>query len=237
MKRPLLLDLYACAGGAAKGYHDAGFEVVGVDIEPHKNYPYECYQGDALEVMNILLRGENWHGLTLKEIKVVHGSPECKGYTGCNLSPRELYQRQILPVRQRFQASSKPYIIENVRGATAELHASLMLCGTMFGLPMERHRWFETNVFLYPPMPCNHKIAHIAVYGHSVWDSWLPGTPRKDGRSRPDSVSIEIGRAAMQCPWMNIEELAEAIPPAYTAWIGTQLLNALAYRAESEVVA
>lgn len=228
MKRPLLLDFYCCAGGAAKGYYDAGFDVVGVDIEPKRHYPYECYEGDALEVADILLDGKSWHGYRLTDFQAWHGSPECKGYSDCNLSPRELYQRQIVPVRQRFQASGLPYVIENVRGATDELHASLMLCSTMFGLPMERHRWFESNVFMYPPCTCDHSIAHIAVYGHSVWDSWLEGTPRKDGRKRPDSVSIEVGRAAMQCPWMNIEELAEALPPAYTAWIGTQLLNAIA---------
>ena len=127
-------------------------------------------------------------------------------------------------------------MIENVKGAKRHLHGSLKLCGTMFGLPMLRERIFESNVFLYPPAPCNHSIAHIAVYGHSVWDSWLTGTPRKDGRPRPDSVSIEIGRAAMEIPWMNITELAEAIPPAYTQWIGKQLL-AYINQEDSEVVA
>lgn len=219
-ERPLLLDLFCGAGGCGKGYADAGFEVVGVDIEPQPHYPYAFVQADALAFLD----NEDISGFA-----AIHASPECKSYTNCNLSPKELYQRLIEPVRTRLQASGKPYVIENVRGATKshDLHASLMLCGSMFGLPMQRHRYFESNVWLYPPMPCNHKGATIAVYGHSVWDSSLPGTQRKDGRARPDSVSIEIGRAAMQIDWMNINELAEAIPPSYTAWIGAQLLNAL----------
>jgi DNA (cytosine-5)-methyltransferase 1 len=223
MARPLLLDLFCCAGGAAAGYVQAGFEVVGVDIQPQPHYPFAFVQADALAFLD----HEDLSGFA-----VIHASPECKAYTNCNLSPRENYQKLISQVRARLIASGKPYIIENVRGATKqnELHASLMLCASMFGLPMQRHRYFESNAWLYPPLPCDHRKATIAVYGHSVWDSARPGTQRRDGRARPDSVSIEVGRAAMQCPWMNIEELAEAIPPAYTRWIGTQLLDVLAYR-------
>jgi DNA (cytosine-5)-methyltransferase 1 len=132
-----------------------------------------------------------------------------------------------------LQRIGKPYVIENVMGAKRDLQASLKLCGTMFDLPMQRHRLFETNVFMYPPRPCNHKDATIAVYGHSVWDSSLEGTTRKDGRPRPDSVSIEIGRQAMGIDWMNIEELAEAIPPAYTRWIGQFLMDAITFEQEA----
>src|SRR6266536_750372 len=127
---------------------------------------------------------------------------------------------------ERLQASGKPFIIENVMGAKSELKASLMFCASMFRLPMARERLFEignTDVFIPPPGPCNHAIAHISVVGHSVWDSWLPGTPRNDGRPRPDSVPVEIGHAAMGISWMSKEELAQAIPPAYTEFIGNQL--------------
>lgn len=216
--RPKLLDLFCCAGGAAYGYSLAGFDVVGVDCKPQPHYPYTFIQADALEYLD---------EADLSQFDALHASPECKSYTNCNLSPKDLYRKLIGEIRTRFQRSGKPYIIENVVGARRDLHASLMLCATMFDLPMERHRLFETNVFLRPPRPCNHKIAHIAVYGHSVWDSWLPGTQRKDGRPRPDSVSITVGRAAMQCSWMTIEELAEAIPPAYTRWIGEQIISTL----------
>lgn len=242
MARPLLFDGCCCAGGAAKGYHDAGFAVVGCDIQDQPHYPYEMHVDDVLHALDTLLSGKAWHGYHLHDFTAFHVSPECKAYTNCNLSPKELYQRLIADVRTRLQASGKPYVIENVAGARHDLKASLMLCGSMFGLPMQRHRFFEVVGVdawqLRHPKRCDHSNASIAVYGHSVWDSSLVGTPRKDGRARPDSVSIEIGRAAMECSWMNISELAEAIPPAYTRYIGSKLLNTLAYRHEdSEVVA
>lgn len=228
-QKHLLLDLYCCAGGAAVGYHQAGFEVVGVDIAPQKRYPFTFYQDDALHVLDTLLSGGNWNGYHLSDFSCIHASPECKSYTTCNLSPKEKYPKQIAPVRERLQATGTLYVIENVIGAKRHMHASLLLCGSMFGLRTQRHRLFETNMttILCPPHPCDHRKATIAVYGHSVWDSSLPGTLRKDGKARPDSVSVEIGRAVMGTPWMSIEEMAEAIPPAYTRWIGTQLLAEL----------
>lgn len=212
--KPRLLDLFCGAGGCSMGYHLAGFEVVGVDIEPQPHYPFEFVQADALT-------------FDLDGFDFYHASPVCKGYTTCNLSPRERYPKLIGDVRARLQATGKPFIIENVYGAKRDLKANLMLCASMFGLPMQRHRLFEignTNVFMVPPGPCRHEGATISVVGHSVWDSSQTGTPRKDGRKRPDSVSADIGRAAMQTPWMTKEEMAQAIPPVYTEWIGRQLL-------------
>ncbi len=236
MRNPLILDLYSGAGGCAYGYHLAGFDIVGCDKEPMPRYPFTFYQGDALATLDTLLSGNAWHGYQLSDFAAIHASPECKSYTNCNLSPTEKYPKQIAPVRERLKATGKPYIIENVVGAKRHMSASLLLCGSMFGLRMQRHRLFETNmnVLLCPPKPCDHRKASIAVYGHSVWDSSLPGTPRKDGTPRPDSVSIQIGREVMGINWMNIEELAEAIPPAYTKWIGTQLLTYLKSEEGSE---
>lgn len=217
-----LLDLFCGAGGCSMGYQRAGFEVVGVDIEPQPHYSYTFVQADALTY-------------PLDGFDVIHASPVCKSYTYCNLSPKERHPKLIGDVRRRLKAAGKPYIIENVYGAKHDLLASLLLCGTMFGLPMERHRLFEignTDLFILPPGPCNHKIAHISVVGHSVWDSWKEGTRRKDGRPRPDSVPVEIGHKAMGINWMNKEELAQAIPPVYTEWIGRQLL---AYLSQKEI--
>lgn len=217
MSKPRLLDLFCGAGGCAMGYHRAGFEVVGVDLEPQRHYPFEFHQADAMTY-------------PLDGFDVIHASPVCKAYTNCNLSPKEQYEKQIAPIRERLQATGKPYIIENVMGAKADMHASLLLCGSMFGLPIQRHRLFEignTDLFIVPPGPCRHENATIAVYGHSVWDSSLPGTRRKDGRSRPDSVSVEIGHQAMGIDWMNKEELAQSVPPIYTEYIGCQLLSVL----------
>ena len=217
MKRPLLLDLFCGAGGCSYGYHLAGFNVVGVDLEPQPHYPFEFHRADALTY-------------PLQGFDVIHASPVCKSYTYCNLSPKERYPKLIADVRKRLKASGKPYIIENVMGAKRDLQASLLLCATMFDLPMERHRLFEVgniDLFILPPRPCNHKIAHISVVGNSVWDSRQEGTRRKDGRRRPDSVPVEIGHKAMGITWMNKKEMAQAIPPAYTYHIGTQLLNYL----------
>lgn len=229
--KPILLDLYSGAGGCARGYMDAGFYVVGADINPMPRYVGdEGHQADALTVLDTLLNNEEWNGYHLADFDVIHASPECKGYTECNLSPKELYQKQIAPVRERLIKTGKPYIIENVMGAKKHMNASIMLCGTMFGLRTTRHRLFETNMpIFFPPGQCDHRDAPIAVYGHSVWDSSLVGTQRKDGRSRPDSVPLSEGRSAMGIDWnIGINELAEAIPPAYTKWLGEQMLDYIA---------
>jgi DNA (cytosine-5)-methyltransferase 1 len=169
--------------------------------------------------------GYDWHDYYLKDFAAIHASPVCKAYTQCNLSPKEKYPRLIAPIRERLQESQLPYVIENVMGAKDEMRANLMLCGTMFGLPTQRHRLFEIAGIDIPlaPASCNHQDASIAVHGHSVWDSAIQGTRRKDGRGRPDSVPLSVGRAAMDINWMTQKELAQAIPPAYTAWIGRQL--------------
>jgi DNA (cytosine-5)-methyltransferase 1 len=160
---------------------------------------------------------------------VIHASPVCKAYTNCNLSPKTKYEKLIEAIRRRLHVTGKPFVIENVIGARHDKHASLMLCASMFGLPMQRHRLFESNVFLYAPGPCRHEGATISVVGHSVWDSALPGTRRNDGRTRPDSVPVAIGRVAMGIDWMNKSELAQAIPPAYTYWIGLQLFDSITH--------
>lgn len=218
MKKLRVLDLFCKAGGAGYGYHLAGFEVVGVDIEPQPHYPFEFIQADALT-------------FPLDGFDLVHASPVCKDYTYCNLAPKGKHPRLIGEVRAALKRNNVLHVVKNVVGAKRDLNANLLLCGSMFGLPIQRHRLFEiggTDLFICPPAPCDHRHATIGVYGHSIWDSSLPGTPRKDGKRRPDSVPVEIGRKAMGIDWMNKEELAQAIPPAYTEWIGRQLMAVLA---------
>jgi DNA (cytosine-5)-methyltransferase 1 len=216
-----LLDLFSGAGGAGYGYHLAGFEVVGVDLEDQPHYPFEFHKMDALKYLETA---------DLSQFDAIHSSPVCKAYTNCNLSPKERHPMQIADVRQALGRTGKPYIIENVMGAKIHMRASIMLCGSMFGLPIQRHRLFEignTDLFIYSPGSCDHRKATISVVGHSVWDSSKEGTRRKDGRRRPDSVPVEIGHKAMGITWMNKEELAQAIPPAYTRYIGQQLINTI----------
>src|SRR2546430_4112442 len=131
MKKPLLLDLFCGGGGAGYGYAQAGFEVVGVDLFPQKNYPFAFVLMDALEYLNTA---------DLSQFDVIHSSPVCKAYTDCNFSPKEKHPMQIADVRRALEATGKPYIIENVMGAKKHMRASLVLCGSMFGLPIQRHR-------------------------------------------------------------------------------------------------
>ncbi len=227
--KPRLLDIFSGAGGAGYGYHQAGFEVVGVDLELMPHYPFDFIQADALHFLDTA---------DLSSFDVIHASPVCKAYTNCNLSPKSKHLKLIGAVRERLEAIGKPYVIENVMGAKKDMSASLMLCASMFKQPMPLHRLFEignTDLFIVPPSPCQHKGATISVVGHSVWDYSKEGTQRKDGKRRPDSVPVAVGHAAMGIDWMSLAELAQAIPPAYTKWIGQQLLSYV--ERESERVA
>ena len=217
---PRLLDLFCSQGGAGMGYHRAGFSVTGVDIKPQPHYPFDFIQGDALEFLAA-------HG---HEYDVIHASPPCQGYckqTG--MEYRANHPRLIPVVRKELQATGKPFVIENVEGARRELDNPMMLCGTMFGLPIQRHRFFEIS-----PMPdvlltpCNHSVDIV----------YITGTPRPKTGQRKDPPA-ETKRQAMGTPWMTIEGMDEAIPPAYTEWIGNQLMPLLAvgagtYNAEHE---
>jgi DNA (cytosine-5)-methyltransferase 1 len=212
--RPLLLDLFCGAGGAAMGYHRAGFDVVGVDIKPQPHYPFEFHQADALVL----------HLPFVMEFHTVHASPPCQAYSTTRTLHEAKYPKLIEDVRALLVVAGLPYIIENVVGAP--LLNPVKLCGSSFGLPVWRHRLFESNAALMVP-PCAH--------------SWSPepldvtGTgarrlgPRLDGAGgnsrKPES--LEQARAALGIDWMTRPELSEAIPPAYTEFIGAQLLEHL----------
>jgi DNA (cytosine-5)-methyltransferase 1 len=212
-----LLDLFCGAGGAAVGYSRAGFtEIVGVDNKPQPRYPFTFVQADALEYLEA-------HG---REFEAIHASPVCKGIsTLAALHPHRRYPEQIKPLRHLFQSMSIPYVIENVRAGV--LVSPVMVCGTMFDPPMavRRHRFFESNVEMAPPTwPCRHKLRGpmFKVYEHYKWRSvrFLP-VYGVGGRHKADKHWAE----AMGIDWMKREELTQAIPPAYTEYIGQQLLR------------
>lgn len=216
--RPRLLDLFSCAGGAGMGYRRAGFDVVGVDIDPQPNYPFEFHQGDALEFL-----AEHGH-----EFDVIHASPPCQSFLNLGAVNRALgrtyeYPNLVEPTRDLLIASGKPYVIENVVGAP--LLNAVQVCGTGLGLPLRRHRRFESNVRL-EPIACDHKRFNVPRY----WTSWRP-----NGEHRLSTVVQVYGNgggshewpAAMGIDWMTKHEMAEAIPPAYTEWIGLQLCASL----------
>lgn len=207
-----LLDLFCGAGGAGMGYHRAGFEVVGVDINPQKHYPFEFHCADAFEFLA-------HHG---HEFDVIHASPPCQAFTDLKKMHNAKQHNDLLtPMRKTLEASGKPYIIENVEGAP--MHRYLVLCGTMFELGTEqaelrRHRRFEVRPYIAPVEPCRHgrKGRVIGVYGGH-------GRDRRRTVNTQD-FSTDERREAMGIDWMNGQELSQAIPPAYTEWIGRQLI-------------
>lgn len=212
MGRPRLLDLYSGAGGAAMGYHRAGFDVVGVDIAPQPRYPFEFHQGDALHYL-----AEHGH-----EFDAIHASPPCQAYSRTGhladaQGGRRSSVRLIEPTRSALGALGTPYVIENVEDAP--LSAPLMLCGSMFGLRVRRHRLFESPVFLFAQQ-CAHRRQGRPV-GVLNWGSWGHEIP-SGGRL---AASLADAQDAMGIDWMRRAELAEAIPPAYTEYIGRQLLR------------
>lgn len=210
-----LLDLYSCAGGAAMGYHRAGFEVVGVDIEPQPRYPFEFHQADALEFL-----AEHW-----REFDAVHASPPCQRFS--DLAKRngnaDDWPDLIWPTRLVLRATGLPYVIENVEGAP--LRDPLVLCGTTFpGLRVIRHRLFETP-FPVPARPCGNR--HPLVF---TMDKRKAHYGRLDQATAfvqvtgGGNASVANKAAAMGIDWMTGRELNEAIPPAYTEHIGRALL-------------
>jgi DNA (cytosine-5)-methyltransferase 1 len=221
MTRPRLLDLFCGAGGAAVGYHRAGFEVVGVDINPQPRYPFEFYRVDAFDALE---------GMAGWGFDVIHASPPCQEFS----STRHLRDAQgkqgrtldlLSETRRAIRATGLDYVIENV--PRAPLIDPVWLCGSMFGLevergPLRRHRGFESNMLLLAP-PDKHRQQGrpLGVYG-SMRDDIPHG-----GRT---VESLAEGQALMGIDWMTWNELKEAIPPAYTEWIGRQLLAALPER-------
>jgi len=219
MTRPVLLDLFCGAGGAAMGYHMAGFDVVGVDIEPQPRYPFEFVQGDALK-----FAARYGH-----EFDVIHASPPCQVYS----RTRHIVDAQAAPVRERvdmvddtrraLEATGRPYVIENVPGAP--LRSPILLCGMMFGLRVIRHRWFEVGrAFLlapphprHPRRPLTNSDGGYSSFGHGAEYITVTG----------NNFLLSEAKEAMGIDWMLKREITQAIPPAYTRWIGLELIRVL----------
>ena len=214
-----LLDLYCGAGGAAVGYHRAGYEIVGVDIEPQPSYPFAFVQADALDFLA---------GGGFDSFDAIHASPPCQAFSVLRRSNGREYPDLIEPTRELLRQSGKPWVIENV--PAAPLDYAVELCGSMFGLgaisgdgvrherkwrQLRRHRRFELSWPMLQP-PCSHAGEALGVYG---------GGPMQ----RPDSTrggyqgTADEKRRAMQTEWMTAPETNLAIPPAYTELIGTAL--------------
>ena len=208
-RRPVLLDLFCGAGGAAQGYYRAGFDVIGIDIKPQRHYPFEFKEADALEV----LRDHAWW----RPIAAVHASPPCQRYSR-SAHNREQYPDLLGPTRQALNALGLPWVIENVPGAP--MRADYKLCGCLFSLELRRVRWFETSwaAFGLRP-PCTHDHPVPCVVGH--------GTPSGTRKALGRNVGIAELRECMGIDWMTRNELSQAIPPAYTEYVGRRLIDRL----------
>jgi DNA (cytosine-5)-methyltransferase 1 len=223
MTRPRLLDLFCGAGGAAMGYHRAGWDVTGIDHRPQPRYPFTFIQGDALRPP-----------VDLRYYDAIHASPPCQAYSVTRHIPggRSDHPDLVAQTRAVLRASGRPYVIENVQGAPLE-RGSVMLCGLMFELRVLRHRWFESSLLLLVPSHPSHRGERIGqrgmvcVQGHGE----CGGGVYADGRRRryipADHRTMAAWSAGMGIQWMTRRELAQAIPPAYTEHIGRQLLAAL----------
>lgn len=220
MGKPRLLDLFCGAGGCARGYQMAGFDVVGVDITPQPRYCGDAFvQADALSYVS-------QHG---HEFDAIHASPPCQAYSITRALSSRTHPEMVPQTREALQETDKPWVIENVPGSP--LINPLMLCGTMFGLDVIRHRLFECSHPIYfPPAMC----AHAGKTGNTrrMRAMGITRCPSQKDGYRFVSVAgkgylIEEGRAAMGIDWMVQKELSQAIPPAYTAYIGRHLMEVL----------
>lgn len=195
-----LLDLFCKAGGASMGYHRAGFEVTGVDIEPQPHYPFTFVQADALAYV----AQYGWM------YDAIAASPPCEGFSG--LTPKRYrgnHENYIPAARFWLKTLGLPYVIENVKGARKQLHSPFMLHGTMFGLRIWRERYFETNMshdWLIPPL-----------------DRSVKPIPVNSSCAQKTANKAECSEA-LGIDWMTRDEMRKAIPPAYTEWIGKHLI-------------
>ena len=216
--KPRLLDLFCGAGGAGVGYQRAGFEVTGVDIEEHPDCPYPILVGDAMSVLHC--------PAILQGFDLIHASPPCPAYSTMTPDPSK-HVGLIAPVRELLIAWGGSYVIENVPGALPHMHNPVRLCGSAFDLAVRRHRLFESNQPI-APTECFHarQGRPAGVYGdHPDSREFL----RPDGTRRGSkATSLAEAQWAMGIDWMNWMDLKDAIPPAYTEYIGTQLLDHLA---------
>jgi DNA (cytosine-5)-methyltransferase 1 len=184
------------------GYHQAGFEVLGVDINPQPNYPFEFHQADAMTY-------------PLEGFDAIHASPPCQAYSLTERLNENQHPDLLAATRKRLRATGLPWVIENVKGAP--LRDPQVLEGQMFGLNLHRPRLFETSwgfeaPHLRPPPPCQVKMGREAGPGEAI-------------QVVGHFSGVEEARVAMETPWMNRDEMAQAIPPAYTRFIGEALLS------------
>lgn len=240
--RPKLLDLYCCQGGASMGYRDAGFAPYGIDIDPQPRYPFPFHQGGALEALDTLASGGTLtfthpdgrvEHLGSSAFQVRHASPPCEDHTVAlqfGNVPDHGTGHLLTATLERLAAWGGPWIVENVEGAAADMPGALMLCGSEFGLGtrdgqgrwrvLRRHRLFLSSLHLMGAGGCNCRGSLVGgVYGHG---------PQGHNGGRGYGFAADAAREAMGMPWASRDGVTEAIPPAYTKFLGEQALELIA---------
>lgn len=215
--KPTLLDLFCGQGGAAMGYYNSGFNIIGIDIQPQPLYPFPMITADALTLP-----------INLNKIDAIHASPPCQRYS--DLAYRngnaDIYPDLIEPIRQILETTNKPYVIENVE--RSPLNDPIMLCGTMFeNLRVIRHRLFETN-WPIQTHQLQHATKHPLVFTHDKRKKHYGKLDQNTSYVQVTgggNCTIENARSAMGIDWADKNGLNEAIPPAYTEFIGKQLIQ------------
>jgi DNA (cytosine-5)-methyltransferase 1 len=202
---PRVLDLFCGAGGAGAGYARAGCDVTGVDIVPQPRYPFHFVLADALEYVEA-------HG---HEYDLIHASPPCQAHMRLRHWTKKEYPDLVAATRAALIATRRPYVIENV--PDAPLENPLMLCGSMFGLRVMRHRLFETQPAIWwPPGRCSHPKGAVGRRGNEGTREWITVTGHFSGVPKAQQAMGGL-------TWMTQHDLAQAIPPAYTEWIAGEI--------------
>ena len=236
--KPKLLDLFCGAGGCAMGYHRAGFDVVGVDVVPQSRYPFAFQHGDALEILRCLISGGRFRPsddshVYLEDLATIHASPPCQGYSRLRHLPwlkGKTYPLLIEATRTALEKIGKPWVMENVEDAPM---GGIVLCGQMFGLPTFRHRRFESSHLIMCPSHAKH--GQVIGHGRMLNDRGkgsLNNSSAKGAWGNQKIITVAGGQfkkadgeRALGIDWMRKDELAQAIPPAYTEYIGKQLMK------------
>jgi DNA (cytosine-5)-methyltransferase 1 len=218
------LDLFCGAGGATRGLQLAGFHVTGVDIRRQPRYCGDAFvQADALNPP-----------FDLRQFDFIWASPPCQAHTSLKVMWNAKSHQDLIPeTRMLLVSCSVPWVMENVPGST--LGEGFLLCGSMFGLgvsvydgwrQLRRHRWFESPLRPLVP-PCQHSGATIGLYGDHARDKRRKKGIRERGVDFPDSGKLQLGRMSMQMEWADWQGISQAVPPAYSEFIGRQVMRLL----------
>lgn len=225
--KPLLLDLYCGQGGAGAGYVASGFDVVGVDLIDQPRYPFDFIRAGAIEVMIELLDGKTvgpsrqGRYCRLEDFVAIHASPPCQAYSVTQRIQDRIHTYLIGVTRECLVGSGLPYVIENVPDALRYLVDPIMICVPAVGVEMYRHRYFECHGFecVEPDHPPH--VARQVKMGR-------PAAPGEFIQAVGNFSGVERARQVMGMPWANRDGLREAIPPAYSKYVGDQIMREVA---------